>query len=462
VSLDVAGRIPSVAETRAFLEDRRPDRRSRLVERLLDSQTYANHFSTVWRVAFVPQSLTNTQLQYLSARMETWLRKRVKANVGYDRLVIELLTTSLPYQLSITPEDADEPGPVAFYQANELKVETITGSVSRLFLGLQLQCAECHNHPFADWKREQFWETAAFFGGVPPRRISAGLDKTRRLDEPSSLSLPGSKKTLAARFLDGKLPPESLRRRPRQAFAEWLTAPENPYFARVAVNRIWAQFFGVGLVEPLDDFGEHNPPSHVKLLDDLASAFSKQEHDVKFLIRAITASRAYQRSSASTHPGQNNPRRFARRHVKGLSAEQLFDSLAQATGYQDPIPKAQRPLFGAPGDSPRGEFLKKFAGSGQRTDMQTSILQALALMNGKFIAEHTDPNRGKLLTAVVHAPFLDQAGKLETLYLATLSRPPTTAERQRLLSHIERRGAARGLADVFWVLLNSPEFLLNH
>ena len=461
VYLDVAGRIPSVAEARSFLEERRPNRR-RLVERLLKDPAYANHFSTVWRVTFVPQSLTNTELQYVSLRMETWLRNRVASNVGYDRLVRELLTTPLPYQLSAAPEDPEGPPAVAFYQANELKVETLAGSAARLFMGIQLQCAECHNHPFADWKREQFWETAAFFAGVPPRPIPRGLDKTRRNDEPTSLRLPGTNKTVMARFLDGKLPKTSLRNRPRQAFAEWLTAADNPYFARVAVNRIWAQFFGIGLVEPLDDFGEHNPPSHPQLLDDLAREFSKHGCDVKFLIRAITSSRTYQRSSASTHRGQTDPRRFARRHVKGLSAEQIFDSLAQATGYQETIPRAHRPLFGAPAGSPRGEFLKKFAGSGQRTDMQTSILQALTLMNGKFISKLTDPDQGKLLTAVVNAPFLDKDGKLEALYLATLSRPPRPEERRRLMSHLERRGSRKGLADVFWVLLNSPEFLLNH
>jgi hypothetical protein len=452
VYLDVAGRIPSVAEARAFLDERRPDRR-RLVERLLASPAYANHQSAVWRAALVPQSQTNTELQYVSLRLETWLRNRIKANVGYDRLVRELLATPLPYQKSPAAED---PPPVAFFQANELKAETLAGSVARLFLGVQLQCAECHNHPFASWTRKQFWETAAFFAGVPP------VDRPGRRDEPSTLRMPGGNRTVAARFLDGAPPPARQAGRPRQAFADWLTGRQNPYFAPATVNRVWAQFFGVGLVDPVDDFGEHNPPSHPALLADLAAAFVKHDFDIPFLIRAITSSAAYQRSSAPTSRDQDDPRLFARRQARGLSAEQLFDSLALATGYADPVPRAHRPLFGAPADSPRGLFLKKFAGAGQRTDVQTSILQALTLMNGPFVARQTHPEHGKLLAAVTNAPFLDDRGKLQTLYLAALSRMPTEGELRRLLARMKGGNPRTRPADVFWALLNSPEFLLNH
>jgi hypothetical protein len=254
------------------------------------------------------------------------------------------------------------------------------------------------------------------------------------------------------------------------ALADWMTAPENPYFARAAANRIWGQLFGVGLVDPVDDMGGDNPPSHPELLDALARAFAEHGFDRKFLIRAIVLSRAYQLTSRSTGPGTgpsagsgpDEPRLFARMKERGLTAEQLYDSLAQAIGLP---PEAVGPgRFSGAAGSPRGEFLQTFAGNEERpTEAQTSILQALALMNGRLVAGATHVERGRMLSAVAEAPFLDPAGRIETLFLATLSRRPTPEEAAQMMAHLE--GAAdqrKALSDVFWALLNSPEFLLNH
>ncbi len=456
--LDLAGRIPSVQEARDFLADARPEKRRALVERLLHSPAHVNHFAAVWRAALIPQSRVDVQFQSASADMEAWLRPRVKANLGYDRLVRELLTAPLPYEESRRGTRADpvgDPTPIAFYQANDLKAETLAGSTTRLFLGQRLECAQCHNHPFASWTREQFWQTAVFFAAVPP-------ETARAAGAAPTLTIPGTKRIVNALFLDGKSPGNDLPADGRRALADWITATDNPYFARASANRIWAMFFGVGLVDPLDDFGEHNPPSHPELLDDLAREFAAHQFDVDFLVRAITTTQAYQRTSAADDPNQADPRRFARMPVKGMSPEQLFDSLALATGYRDPVPGTQRPLFGLSADSPRGAFLAKFVGGDQRTDMQTSILQALTLMNGEFIGRLTDPEKGEMLAAIAAAPFLDDVGRIEALYLATLSRLPAPEERRRALRLVEKGDPKKGLADLFWALLNSPEFLLNH
>src|SRR5262249_50376164 len=187
--------------------------------------------------------------------------------------------------------------------------------------------------------------------------------------------------------------------------------------------------------------------------------FTAHQFDLKFLIRAITASQAYQRTSLLTHAGQDDPRRFARMAVKGLSPEQLYDSLALATGYQE-AGAANR------GPSARSLFLTKFASPGPRAESRLSILQALSLMNGKFIADVTDLERSETLAAVLDAPFMDTAGRIETLYLATLGRQPSSCEAARLLNYVESGGSdgspQKALADVFWALLNSGEFILNH
>ena len=468
-TLDLVGRIPRIDEVRTFLADRRPDRRKRLVDRLLASPGHANHLARVWRAFLAPQATTNLQTQHLGVSLEAWLRSRFRARLGYDRIVRDLLTAPLDYldrKLNGPSQLTAGVSAVGFYQANDLKPETVASSAARLFLGIRLECAQCHDHPFDKWTRKQFWQTAAFFAGVPPLEPGAKSTVDRPLDQRRQLTVADLGGVIEASFLDGKTPDWKVRPDPRRAFADWLTAKENPFFARVAVNRVWAQMFGLGLVDPVDDFGPHNPASHPDLLDDQAQAFAANRFDLAFLYRAITLTRAYQMTSRATHHSQKEPRLFARMNVKGLSPEQLFDSLAQATGYRESVPLAAQPAFGYERDSPRGKLLARFGGGQSRTDMQTSILQALALMNGEWIARQTDPDKGEMLKAVISAPFFDDAQRLETLFLATMSRPPKPHEKAHLLEHIQagrKRGKEKqAVADVFWVLLNSHEFLLNH
>jgi hypothetical protein len=463
IYLDLVGRIPTVYEARRFLDDERTDKRLRLVESLLASTGHTVHTAQVWRGFLVPQATTNLPTQHLAVSLEVWLREQLRAGHRDDRIVRDLLTTRLDY-LDWTADKRPRPAgglsAVAFYQANDLKPETVAAAVGRTFLGLRLECAQCHDHPFDKWTREQAWETAAFFAGVAPLepRVEPAADLANRRE----LLLPGSSRKIVARFLDGSSPDWSANPDPRQAFADWLTRPGNPWFARVMANRIWANLFGVGLVDPVDDWGPHNPPSHPELLDELSSAYVASGFDAKFLIRAITASAAYQRSSRMTHPSQSAPRSYARMNVKGLSAEQLFDSLATATGYRDPVPLASRSVEGWPARSPRGQFLARFGGGSARTDMQVSILQALSLMNGDWLARQTDPDQGETLRAVLAAPFLSDERRVETLFLAALSRRPTPAERDRYLAHLASTADAnRALSDLLWTLLNSHEFLVN-
>jgi hypothetical protein len=247
-----------------------------------------------------------------------------------------------------------------------------------------------------------------------------------------------------------------------------MTSPDNPFFARAAVNRTWAHLLGLGLVEPVDEMvGVESVASHPELLDELAREFTARQFDLKFLIRAITASKAYQLTSAMTDPSQADPRLLGRMNLKGLTPEQLFDSLAAATGYREQTNPNQR-FVGFGVNTPRGEFLAKFANhSDKRTEYSTSILQALSLMNGRFIADATDLQRSETLAGVLDFPIFDTSEKkIEALYLAVLSRKPRAEELDRLVRYVDQGGPSgdskRALADVFWVLLNSSEFILNH
>jgi hypothetical protein len=354
--------------------------------------------------------------------------------------------------------------PLGFYLAKELKPETLAASTSRLFLGVRLECAQCHNHPFAAWKRDQFWSFAAFFAGMQGQNqgdfVTAGREKLDKRE----ITIPGTERTVQASFLDGKEPAFKDNVSPRQTLAEWMTAPDNSYFAQAAVNRLWFHLFGTGLIDPVDEMiGADHTASFPEVLDELARSFAAHKFDLRFLLRAITASRVYQLTSAGPHQTQDAPQLFARRALRGMSPEQLFDSVATAIGYQEATPVNPRVIALGP-NSPKGEFLNKFASQGGKaTEYQTSILQALALMNGRLVADATTLERSETLAAVVDAPFMDLPERIETLFLATVSRPPSARELDRLTRYVEdEKVPSAALADIFWALLNSGEFLLNH
>jgi hypothetical protein len=291
------------------------------------------------------------------------------------------------------------------------------------------------------------------------------LNSIRELFDKRELMVPGKNVTVSAAYLDGTKPEAKYRSSPRLTLADWMTSKDNPYFAKTAANRLWGHFFGVGIVDPVDDFTADNPPSHPELLDELARDFAAHDFDLKYLIRAITASRTYQLSSRQSHPSQENSRLFARMSLKGLTPEQIFDSIAQATGFYEL--NANRNPFAMEDNSARGEFLQMFGNTHDaKTERQTTILQALAMMNGQFVTDATSIDKSATLGAIAEFPLLSTPERIEALYLAALSRKPTSDELPRLVNYVDSGGPEkdpkRALGDVFWAVLNSSEFLLNH
>jgi hypothetical protein len=442
--LDLVGRIPTVAEVRAFLEDKSANKRGALITRLVDSPAHARHAARFWRREWVPQ-IDTPALASLAEEFEGWLASKFREGTPYDRLARELLTATSPR--------TGRKAPTTFLIASEYKPENLAANTTRAFLGINLDCAQCHDHPFARWTRDQFWETAAFFarpekGSVPAKFV---------------VTIPNTKRTAAARLLNDREPkwPEAVRDDTgRTVLAEWVTAKDNPYFARNAVNRLWADLFGTGLVEPLDDLSGQNPPAHPELLDELAKAFADSGFDLKYLTTAIAMTKAYQRSAVAPTGGSDDPRLFARAAVRGMTGDQLYESLRVAAG----LPPDREDLDPVSVARERKEFVDKFrverTGAAQR-----SILQALSLMNGKFTATLTDLTQAPTLRAA-EAPFLDTKGKVEVLYLAALGRKPSADELARFAKYVEKGGAdgdaRKALADVFWALLNSSEFNTNH
>ncbi len=339
-SLDLTGRVPPAAKVVEFLADRSPDKRARLVDELLASDAFGRHLADVWEALLVARNSDNRLVNFEPLR--AWLEKEFNAGRPWDALVRDLVTADG------TP---DENGAVVWFLANQT-VDRITDNATKVFLGVQLQCAQCHNHPFTKWKQDDYWGVAAFFLKVQARQPGPMMVAKGETGAVRELPFPRGKRGLpdSARIVPAKFPggPEARLgpREPRRpALAAWLTAPDNPYFSRATVNRVWSQLFGRGFVNPVDDLRDDNAASHPELLDDLAKEFAAGGYDLKGLFRALCNTRAYQRTSkAAGGKADAPPELFARMSVRVLTPEELFDSLTQVLG--NPAGPGGRPRDG--------------------------------------------------------------------------------------------------------------------
>lgn len=456
VSLDLIGRIPTVQETRSYAADKSPDKRRKLVSRLLASPLYARHWGTLWRRRWIPEADTQ-QFEFLVDDVDDWLAAKLHKRVPYDRIVAELLNG--PEGASKTP--GDQAGARAFLVAGEEKPENLAAHATRAFLGINLDCAQCHDHPFARWTRDEFWQTAAFF--ARPEVAAGGMVQF-------AVTIPETDRRVTAKFLTAPSPewPTAIDRDTgRRALAEWIVAPDNPFFARHAVNTIWLNLFGNGLVVPLDDLSVAAPEGDPKLLAELAEVLSKPgsqggAYDVTRIVEACVLSQTYQlqHRGAAAKDGTVDELLFARSPVRALSGEQLYESIRTAAGLpalRDDLARhealVERRSWGR-------QFLADRAAAAER-----SILQALKLMNGRTVTDAADPTFGPLLIAAVDGPFPSPEDRIDLIFTATLNRSPTDDERAAALAHWRSAGVAdrrKAAADLFWALVNTAEFNTNH
>jgi hypothetical protein len=462
VYLDITGRIPPAEKAATFLADRGPNKRSKLIDELLASPEYGKHQADVWQALLLPRNSDNRRLMQFYPKMVGWLEEGFNGNKPWDRLVHDIVTAS---------GEVDKNGAVVYYLANPTP-DKVTDNLTRVFLGVQLQCAQCHNHPFTDWKQTEYWGMAAFFtkvrtNGRPNMVIrNGGTLAISETGQGRPARLPVSAKVVPPKFLQGEQAKVGPREPARPVVADWMTRPDNPFFAKAMVNRTWAQFFGRGIVNPVDDMHDGNAPSYPQLLADLSRRFADGGFDLKALIRAVCNSQAYQRTSKpSGNNAEAGPELFARMAVKVLTPEQLYDSLTQVLGA--PTGPARRqgrgPAAGAirrPLGGPRAAFVAFFGiedGNSDPTEYQGGIPQALRLMNSPQL------NNTAMLNPLLRAN-KTPAQIVDHLYVATLARHPSPQERGRCVGYISKyRGEARqAYADVLWALLNSSEFTLNH
>ncbi len=458
VYLDITGHIPSAEKAAAFIDDRTPNKRAKLIDELLASREYGKHQADIWQSLLLQRTSDNRFISF--DRMTEWLEKGFNANKPWDQMVRDILTAE---------GDLEKNGAVTYFLAN-LTPDKLTDNATRVFLGVQLQCAQCHNHPFTKWKQDEYWGMAAFFTKV---RLNGNPRQAAREGGTLSISengrgrpirLPVSAKRVPPKFLQGEQPKLTSSDAYRPVLARWMTSPQNPYFSRAMVNRLWAQFFGRGLVNPIDDMHEGNPPSHPQLLAELSAQFAASGFDIKQLIRALCNSDAYQRTSK---PSAGNPdaapELFSRMAIKVLTPEQLYDSLVQVLGVPNPENFRRRPGVAAAARfrnlTPRMLFVAFFKGeeNAEPTEYQAGIPQVLRLMNSPQLN-----NTAMLVPLLKSGKTPEQI--VEHLYLATLSRRPTDQELQRTLALVRKQAnePRQAYGDILWVLLNSSEFTLNH
>ncbi len=459
-SLDICGVLPNPAEVVAFEADTDPEKRSRWVDRLLDRPEYADLFAMKWSAILRNKRGLGQVSKPGTFAFHGWIRQSLAENKPYDQFVAEVIAAK--GDSSINP-------PVVWYrQANT--VEERVDDSAQLFLGIRIQCARCHHHPFEKWSQDDYYGFASLFSRVGTK---PGPDPT----SPRIYTLPTG---LAVNPLTGKeckpkplgapeLPDLGPTRDPRIELVEWLKRPDNPFFARALVNRYWKHFMGRGLVEPEDDMRVSNPPSNPELLGALADDFVRNGYDLKRLVRTIATSRAYDRSSQPNASNETDRRNFARFYPRRLPAEVLLDAVGVVTGSPEKfagLPASFRAVQ-LPDEGFASYFLDVF-GRPKRESVcecerstEANLSQTLHLLN-------SDDVNGKLTRDSARAAKLavdarSEGEKVEELYRVALARKPTDEEKAECVAFLEKRKAAgqlrQGFEDLIWTLINTKEFL---
>jgi hypothetical protein len=460
--LDVIATLPTPEETRAFLSDRAPKKRSKLIDRLLERPEYID-FRTL-KLA----DLLRVNSQYLSEEgadvYARWIHDRVQKNVAYDQFVRELLTGRGSNFHS---------GPANYFRV-ATDPQELAETTAQSFLGVRIQCAKCHNHPFERWKQQDYYGLAAFFARVGRKGGPEFGEDQVFVRRDGEVENPRTKKAVAAKFLDNTEPKLDEDADRREVLANGITSRENPDFARVAVNRIWAEYFGKGIVDAVDDFRVSNPPSNGPLLDALARDFVAHNFDVKYITRVILNSDTYQRSSEILPGNARDTRYFARAYPRRLPAETLMDAIGAVTGKPDRFgayPAGWRAIQVR--DSRINAYFLEVFGRPKREvlcacerSMQPNLAQSLHLINSSSLNAKIAADDGRLALllkqyAILPTPYADRR-ILEELYLETLCRYPTKEETQKLLAYLAKsKDRRKGFEDALWALINAEEFLFS-
>ncbi len=462
VSIDITGQLPSPDEVLKFTSDTSTDKRKKKIDELLESPFYAKHWATWWQAWLIGREFRRRFEAVYRSPFQKWLEEEFKKNTRYDLFVQKLLTA----------QGQSDTNPETIYLLRwNTDAATVAGKTMSLFMGIRLQCAQCHDHPYEKWKQTEFWGMTSFFTRVRRQEVRGADNKIKAYElfegRRGEGMLPNTTKVVPPKFIINTTPKMEDKDNRRDAFTKLLISPDNPYFGRALVNRMWAHFFGRGIFNPIDDYGETSKPLHPELLDLLTNDFVRNGFDLKRLVRMVTNTKTYQLSSKYSDNNQKDKDNFSKALLRPLSPEQLFDALMRTVGVEDILRARQK--------TGKSEDLEKFLANAlqrfviifdndemnEALDYEGTIQQALFMMNSRFTQELLLADEGNLTKILNSKKSPDE--RIDAMFLASLSRLPVEGERKKFQDFISSHGNNKdAYKDLFWVLLNTSEFFFNH
>ncbi|MDC0935498.1 DUF1549 and DUF1553 domain-containing protein [Pirellulales bacterium] len=457
VYLDAIGLLPTIAEAQQFVADEAPDKRTRLVDELLERPEYAQFWATRWGDLLRAKNATLHEKGV--RKLHSWLVRAIATNMPYDDFVRQLL---------LAEGDTFENPPANYYRAAADTLDC-TETTAQTFLGLRMKCAKCHNHPYERWTQDNYYGLGAFFNRIQRTEVDPRGAMAIWIGREGEITQPRTGQEMQP-WLPGQgelnLPEESDR---RTALVDWLTTADNPFLAQVEANRIWSYLMGRGLVDPIDDFRDSNPASNPELLNALANKFVETGFNRKSLIATIFKSRTYQLDSAAADQNQGDRKYFSHYPARRLSAEQLTDAIGQLTLVRETFDGLPNHILATQLPSPdqAGAFMRTMGKPGRNTACECErsnspdLAQSLELASGELIDRMVRASDNCFRTAQAAGSSIDEI--VDQLHWAALSRPPNESERNAISHHFEQSASEEeGLEDLLWAMINSKEFLFQH
>jgi hypothetical protein len=470
-SLDITGTLPTPAQVTVFVADKDPQKRDKLIDALVETNEYAYYFANKWADILRVKRRNQPDRARGTFAFHAWIRDAIDNDKPYDVFTRDILGAS---------GDEVKSPPTVWYKELQ-NPDQFVDDTAQVFLGLRIACAQCHHHPYEKWSQDDYWGLAAFFGRVGRKQVpvpgQVQQNNNQRLviyNRPTgSVTNKRTGQAALIKPLDGEPMQIDRDEDPRHKLVDWMTDPQNPFFARAVVNRYWAHFFGRGIVDPLDDMRVTNPPSNPELLDALAKDFIDHKFSLKHLVKTIAKSRTYQLSSIPNEFNKHDKQSFARYYPKRMSAEVLFDAVCQVTGSPTPFGGLPQDRFAPkraimlPDESFASYFLDVF-GRPQRISAcecervsEANLAQALHLLNSDEVQGKLSAGNGRV-DLLVKDPRPD-AEKVNELCLWAWGHLPTESQMQAALEHVNANAANKKVAyeNLLWVLLNTKEFVFN-
>jgi hypothetical protein len=458
IYIDLIGMVPTYAEYSEFIQDSDPDKRTKKIDELLERKEFTELWVSKWAEWLMMRSSNQVSEKSIFLYYQ-WLVDQIANNVPMDEMVRDIL--------------ASEGGTFTTPQTNFYEIERnqlqVAENVAQIFMGMRIQCAQCHNHPFDRWTQDDYYNFAAFFSQIGRKRGEDYREQVIFNRGGGEVRHPVTGQNATPQFLGGGRPEIPGGTDRRKVLAEWLASPDNPYFASNFANRIWQHFFGIGIIEEVDDVRISNPASNPELLEALAEKFTEYNYDFRKLVRDICVSNAYQRTTRRNESNMHDEANFAHQNIRRIKAESMLDIISQVTRTKDKfskLPEGARAVQIADGRTST-YFLRTFGRAERETacscevKMEPTLSQALHLLNGDTV--NNKMRQGGVIKKLLEEGELEPLEAIDRLYVICLTRLPTEEEKEALAPLVaDGTNVEQGLEDIFWALLNSREFLFNH